>query len=157
MIFLVWPHLSKVSFRDGHDKLALPFDLFFIAFFIYFCSLIFPWSLPSFRYFHTHSFPLICYSIPFTLLNITENSVAINKLNCGRRAFMRTLKHLISCSSVLRSITAFIPILRRWNIFRLQNLFFVLIVQIADLCCEVKIKNDIFVFLFGMFSEVMFL
>ena len=34
---------------------------------------------------------------------------------------------------------------------------FVLIVQIADLCCEVKIKNDIFVFLFGMFSEVMFL
>ena len=30
-------------------------------------------------------------------------------------------------------------------------------VQVADLCCEVKIKNDIFVFLFGMFSEVMFL
>ena len=70
---------------------------------------------------------------------------------------MRTLKRLISCSSVLRSITAFILILRRSNIFRLQNLFFVLIVQIADLCCEVKIKNDIFVFLFGMFSEVMFL
>ena len=70
---------------------------------------------------------------------------------------MRTLKRLISCSSVLRSIAAFIPIFRRSNIFRLQNLFFVLIVQIADLCCEVKIKNDIFVFLFGMFSEVMFL
>ena len=63
----------------------------FHCIFIYFCSLIFPWSLPSFRHFHTHSFPLICYSIPFTLLNITENSVAINKLNCGRRAFMRTL------------------------------------------------------------------
>ena len=30
-------------------------------------------------------------------------------------------------------------------------------VQIADLCCEVKINNDIFVFLFGMFSKVMFL
>ena len=27
----------------------------------------------------------------------------------------------------------------------------------AVVCCEVKIKNDIFVFLFGMFSEVMFL
>ena len=26
-------------------------------------------------------------------------------------------------------------------------------VQIADLCCEVKIKNDIFVSLVGMFSE----
>ena len=30
-------------------------------------------------------------------------------------------------------------------------------VQIADLCCEVQINNDIFVFLSGMFSEMMFL
>ena len=29
--------------------------------------------------------------------------------------------------------------------------------QTADLCCEVQINNDIFVFLYGMFSEVMFL
>ena len=41
--------------------------------------------------------------------------------------------------------------------FHLQICFYVLMVQIADLCCEVKIKNDIFVFLFGMFSKVMFL
>ena len=30
-------------------------------------------------------------------------------------------------------------------------------VQIADLCREVQIKNDIFVFLSDMFSEMMFL
>ena len=29
-------------------------------------------------------------------------------------------------------------------------------VQIADLCFEVQINNDIFVFLSGMFSEVIF-
>ena len=41
--------------------------------------------------------------------------------------------------------------------FHLKICFCVLMVQIADLCCEVKINNDIFVFLFGMFSKVMFL
>ena len=30
-------------------------------------------------------------------------------------------------------------------------------VQIADLSCEVKIENDIFVSHFGMFSKMMFL
>ena len=40
----------------------------------------------------------------------------------------------------------------------MSKIFFcVFMIQIADLCCEVKIKNDIFVFLVDMFSKVMFL
>ena len=35
--------------------------------------------------------------------------------------------------------------------------FCVLMVQIADLCCEVEIENDIFVSHVDMFSKVMFL
>ena len=42
-------------------------------------------------------------------------------------------------------------------IFISKICFCVLMVQIADLCCEVKIKNDIFVSLVGLFSKVMFL
>ena len=42
-------------------------------------------------------------------------------------------------------------------IFISKICFRVLMLQTADLCCEVKIKNDIFVFLLGMFSKVMFL
>ena len=40
-------------------------------------------------------------------------------------------------------------------IFISKICFGVLMVQIADSCCEVKIENNIF--LVGMFSEVMFL
>ena len=40
----------------------------------------------------------------------------------------------------------------------ISKIFFcVLMVQVADLCCKVKINNDIFVSLFGVFSKVMFL
>ena len=42
-------------------------------------------------------------------------------------------------------------------IFISKICFCVSMLQTADLCREVKIKNDIFVFLFGIFSEVMFL
>ena len=59
------------------------------------------------------------------------------------------------CSMVDYSIHTYIEAVR--YIFISKICFCVLMVQIADLCCEVKINNDIFVFLFGMFSEVMFL
>ena len=58
-------------------------------------------------------------------------------------------------SMVDYSIHTYIEAVR--YIFISKICFCVLMVQIADLYCEVKIKNDIFVFLFGMFSEVMFL
>ena len=83
LIFLVWWHFSKVSFRDGHNKLALTLDLFFISFSRYFCTFIFPPSLSSFRFFRTPSFQLVCDNVLFTLLsllNITDNTVVINKL-----------------------------------------------------------------------------
>ena len=35
--------------------------------------------------------------------------------------------------------------------------FCVLMVQVADLCCDVKIENDIFVSHVNIFSKVMFL
>ena len=59
------------------------------------------------------------------------------------------------CSMVDYGIHTYIEAVR--YIFISKICFCVLMVQIADLYCEVKIKNDIFVFLFGMFSEVMFL
>ena len=80
IVFLVWRHFSKVFFRDGHDKLALTLNLFFIAFFGYSCTLIFRGSLSSFRFFHTHCLQLVCDNVAFTLLNIRDNSVVINKL-----------------------------------------------------------------------------
>ena len=42
-------------------------------------------------------------------------------------------------------------------IFISKICFCVLMLQTADLCCEVKTKNDNFVSLFGMFSKLMFL
>ena len=80
IVFLVWRHFSKVFFRDGHDKLALTLNLFFIAFFGYSCTLIFRGSLSSFRFFHAHCLQLVCDNVAFTLLNIRDNSVVINKL-----------------------------------------------------------------------------
>ena len=59
------------------------------------------------------------------------------------------------CSMVDYGIHTYIEAVR--YIFISKICFCVLMLQTADLCCEVKIKNDIFVFLFGMFSEVMFL
>ena len=56
----------KVSFRDGHDKLALMLKSFFIEFSRYFCTLIFPLSLPS-LFFHTHCFQLVCDTALFTI------------------------------------------------------------------------------------------
>ena len=54
------------SLRDGHDKLALTLTLFFIVFYRYFCTLIFPLSLPS-PLFHTHCFQLVCDTALFTI------------------------------------------------------------------------------------------
>ena len=163
---LVWRHFSKVSFRDGHDKLALTLDLFFIAFSRYFCTLIFPQSLSSCRFLHTSSLQLVCDDVPFTLLNITDHSVVIDKLQQDKSG--QALLYLGSvsadseapdimfiCSMVDFCIHTYIEAVR--YIFISKICFCVLMVQIADLCCEVKIKNDIFVFLFGMFSKVMFL
>ena len=41
--------------------------------------------------------------------------------------------------------------------FHLRICFCVLMVQVADPCCEVKIENDIFVSLIDIFSKLMFL
>ena len=59
------------------------------------------------------------------------------------------------CSMVDYGIYTYIETVR--YVFISKICFCALMVQIAELCCEVKIKNDNFVFLFGMFSEVMFL
>ena len=58
---------------------------------------------------------------------------------------------MLICSMVDYSTHAYIEAVR--YIFISKICFCVLMVQIADLCCEVKIKNDIFVSLVGMFSE----
>ena len=56
-----------------------------------------------------------------------------------RRAFLRTLKRLISCLFVLWSITVFILILRRWDIFSSPKSVFVY--QCYKLqTCVVKLK-----------------
>ena len=57
------------------------------------------------------------------------------------------------CSMVDYGIHTYIEAVR--YIFISKICFGVLMVQIVDSCCEVKIENDIF--LVGMFSEVMFL
>ena len=57
------------------------------------------------------------------------------------------------CSVVDYGIHTYIEAMR--YIFISKICFCVLMVQIADLCCEVKIENDIF--LFGLFSKMMFL
>ena len=62
---------------------------------------------------------------------------------------------MLICSMVDYSTHAYIEAVR--YIFISKICFCVLMVQIADLCCEVKIKNDIFVSLVGLFSKVMFL
>ena len=59
------------------------------------------------------------------------------------------------CSMVDYGIHTYIEVVRYILIFKIC--FCVFMVQIADLCCEVKIENDIFVSLVGLFSEVMFL
>ena len=53
------------------------------------------------------------------------------------------------CSMVDYGIHAYIEVVR--YIFISKICFCVLLVQIADLCCEFKIKNDIFVSNIGMF------
>ena len=62
---------------------------------------------------------------------------------------------MLICSMVDYSTRAYIEAVR--YIFISKICFCVLMVQIADLCCEVTIKNDIFVTLVGLFSKVMFL
>ena len=62
---------------------------------------------------------------------------------------------MLICSMVDYSTHAYIEAVR--YIFISKICFCVLMVQVADLCCEVKIKNDIFVSLVGLFSKVIFL
>ena len=114
--------------------------------------------------FDCYSLQLVCHNVPFTLLNITDNSVVINKLRQDNSG--QALKESVSadsevpdimfiCSTVDYGIHTYIEAVR--YIFISKICFCVLMVQVADLCCEVKIENDIFVFLFGLFSKVMFL
>ena len=62
---------------------------------------------------------------------------------------------MFTCFMVGCGIHTYIETLK--YIFISKICFCVFMIQMADLCCEVKIKNDIFVFLVDMFSKVMFL
>ena len=92
------------------------------------------------------------------------NSVVINKLRQDKSS--QALKESVSadsevpdimfiCSMIDYGIRTYIEAVR--YIFISKICFCVLMVQIADLCCEVKIENDTFVSLVGLFSKVMFL
>ena len=61
---------------------------------------------------------------------------------------------MLICRMVDYSIHAYIEAVR--NIFISKICFCVLMEQIVGSCCEVKIKNDIFVSPVDMFSKVMF-
>ena len=114
--------------------------------------------------FDCYSLQLVCHNVPFTLLNITDNSVVINKLRQDNSG--QALKESVSadsevpdimfiCSTVDYGIHTYIEAVR--YIFISKICFCVLMVQVADLCCEVKIENDIFVSHVNIFSKVMFL
>ena len=92
------------------------------------------------------------------------NSVVINKLRQDNSG--QALKESVSadsevpdikfvCSMVDYGIHTYIEAVR--YVFIPKICFCVLMVQITDPCCEVKIENDIFVSLVGMFSKLMFL
>ena len=92
------------------------------------------------------------------------NSVVINKLRQDNSG--QALKESVSadsevpdimfvCSMVDYGIHTYIEAVRYIFISKIR--FCVLMVQIADPCCELKIENDIFVSHVGLFSEVMFL
>ena len=111
--------------------------------------------------FDCYSLQLVCDNV---LFNIKDNSVVIIKLRQDKSR--QALKESVSadsevpdimfvCSMVDYGIHTYIEAVR--YIFISKICFCVLMVQVADLCCEVKIENDIFVFLFGLFSKVMFL
>ena len=114
--------------------------------------------------FDCYSLQLVCHNVPFTLLNITDNSVVINKLRQDNSG--QALKESVSadsevpdimfiCSTVNYGIHTYIEAVR--YIFISKICFCVLMVQVADLCCDVKIENDIFVSHVNIFSKVMFL
>ena len=114
--------------------------------------------------FDCYSLQLVCHNVPFTLLNITDNSVVINKLRQDNSG--QALKESVSadsevpdimfiCSTVDYGIRTYIEAVR--YIFISKICFCVLMVQVADLCCDVKIENDIFVSHVNIFSKVMFL
>ena len=151
-----------MSFRDGHDKLALTLDLFFIAFTRYFCTLIFPQSLSSCRFLHTSSLQLVCDDVPFTLLNITDHSVVTDKLqqdksgqvllNLGSVSADSEAPDIIfTCSMVDYCIHAYIEAVR--YIFISKICFCVSMIQTVGSCCVVKIKDDIFVSLLVCFRK----
>ena len=111
--------------------------------------------------FDCYSLQLVCDNV---LFNIKDNSVVSIKLRQDKSR--QALKESVSadsevpdimfvCSMVDFGIHTYIEAVR--YIFISKICFCVLMVQVADLCCEVKIENDIFVFLFGLFSKVMFL
>ena len=111
--------------------------------------------------FDCYSLQLVCDNV---LFNIKDNSVVSIKLRQDKSR--QALKESVSadsevpdimfvCSMVDFGIHTYIEAVR--YIFISKICFCVLMVQIADLCCEVKIKNDIFVSLVGLFSKVMFL
>ena len=119
----------------------------------------------AFRFFHIHCFQLVCDNVPFTLFNITVNSAVINKLRqdeggqvlwCSGKRFceLGSAWYHVYFSVVDYAIHAHTEAVR--YIFISKICFCVLMALLTDLCCEVKINNDILC-LFGIFSKVMFL
>ena len=111
--------------------------------------------------FDCYSLQLVCDNV---LFNIKDNSVVIIKLRQDKSR--QALKESVSadsevpdimfvCSMVDYGIHTYIEAVR--YVFIPKICFCVLMVQITDPCCEVKIENDIFVSLFGLFSRLMFL
>ena len=111
--------------------------------------------------FDCYSLQLICDNV---LFNIKDNSVVIIKLRQDKSR--QALKESVSadseapdimfiCSMVGCGIHNYIETLK--YIFISKICFCILMIRVADLCCEVKIENDIFVFLVDLFSKVMLL
>ena len=81
--------------------------------------------------------------------------IAVNPSDVQETADSEAPDIIFICSMVDYGIHTYIEAVR--YIFISKICFCALMLQTADLCCEVQINNDIFVFLYGMFSEVMFL
>ena len=140
-------------------------NLFFIAFSGYFCTLIFPLSLSSFRFFHTHCFQLVCDNVLFTLLsrlNITDNSVVINKMlqDKSGQALWCLGERFCGLWSAWYHVHFFYSRLRYSCLYwggqiylHLQNLFYCIICTNSRTVSRSFNRKRYFCVSFGMFSE----
>ena len=110
--------------------------------------------------FDCYSLQLVCDNVLFTLLNIKDNSVVIIKLRQDKSR--QALKESVSadseapdimfvCSMVDYGIHTYIEAVR--YIFISKICFCVLMVQVADLCCEVKLRTTFLCFFLVCFRK----